>query len=143
MTCEHLLRGKHALYGVVQGLMAPSLFETYSYCTSDDPSRCPLYQRSQRTRERVPLEVAAILIEAADSESGRRTALRNSSSRVEAESKRSLSCSVRKSKRCSDLTILHRSLQSAHEWYGTPLPQMKRLKTLPGGDRQGVHPATC
>jgi len=85
MTCKYLLHGKYALCGVVQGLMTPSLLETYSYCTSDDPSRCPLYQRYEKTGERVPLEAAAILSEAAGRESGRRTALRKSGSRVEAE----------------------------------------------------------
>ena len=29
------------------------------------------------------------------------------------------------------LTILHRSLQSAHEWYATPLPVIRRLKVPP------------
>ncbi len=62
MACEHFLRGTYPLCTVVQGLMSPSLREMRVYCTSDEPSACPLRQRHAASRERIPVETAMVLI---------------------------------------------------------------------------------
>jgi hypothetical protein len=61
MPCEHCVGGKYPLCEAVQGLMAPSLADMEEYCTSDDPSRCPLYRQYVATHAKVSLEAAAVL----------------------------------------------------------------------------------
>jgi hypothetical protein len=69
MACEHFLGGVYPLCLVVHGLMTPALREISTYCTSDQPSRCPIYQQHAATKEKLPLEAAAALMEAIPFES--------------------------------------------------------------------------
>lgn len=62
MACEYLLGGNHPLCLLVQGLMSPSLSEMRAYCTSDDPSQCPLHQRHAATQQKVALDAAVVLL---------------------------------------------------------------------------------
>ena len=64
MACEYFLGGAYPLCTVVQGLMCPSLWEMRTYCTSDRPSACLLYQQHAASREKVPVETAMVLIDA-------------------------------------------------------------------------------
>ena len=64
MACEHFFDGAHPLCTVVQGLMSPSLWEMRTYCMSNHPSACPLYQQHAAGREKVPVEMAMVLIDA-------------------------------------------------------------------------------
>jgi hypothetical protein len=59
MACKYLFNGTYPLCTVVRGLMLPSLGELRVYCTSDQPSCCPLYQRYEATRAKIPLEALA------------------------------------------------------------------------------------
>jgi hypothetical protein len=70
MACEHFLGGVYPLCLVVHGLMTPALREIRTYCTSDQPSRCPIYQQYAATHDKLPLEAAAALMEAIPFESG-------------------------------------------------------------------------
>jgi hypothetical protein len=69
MACKYLLSGTYPLCTVVRGLMVPSLGELRVYCTSDQPSRCPLYQRYEATRAKIPLEIVAALHDATEAAS--------------------------------------------------------------------------
>ena len=62
MACKHFLGGTYSVCTVVQGLMNPSLWEMRTYCRSDQPSACPLYQQHAATQENVPVELAMVLI---------------------------------------------------------------------------------
>jgi hypothetical protein len=83
MPCHHFLVGKYPLCMAVQGLMTPSLWEIRAYCTSDDSSRCPLYQRYAATEEKVPLDAAAVLLDPGVADPVGAAARRKSSIRVE------------------------------------------------------------
>jgi hypothetical protein len=83
MACEYLLGGSHPLCLVVQGLMTPSLSEMRAYCTTDYPSRCPLYQQHAATQEDVPLDAAVILLDPTAGTLVRKAALRKPSIPVE------------------------------------------------------------
>src|SRR5438105_2321896 len=69
MACEHFLGGVYPLCLVVHGLMTPALREIRTYCTSDQPSRCPIFRQYAATHEKLPLEAAAALMEATPFES--------------------------------------------------------------------------
>jgi len=69
MACKYLFSGTYPLCTVVGGSMVPSLRELRVYCTSDQPSCCPLYQQYEATREEIPLEVVAVLLDATEAAS--------------------------------------------------------------------------
>ncbi len=64
MGCEYLIGETHPLCQAVQGLIAPPLAHLNRYCRSD-VSHCPVRQRYAAARATVPLDAAAVLIDAA------------------------------------------------------------------------------
>ncbi len=77
MPCEYLVGGKHPLCQAVQGLIAPPLAHMNRYCMGDQASRCPVRQRYAEAYATVPLEAAAVLIDAV---TARRATVRTTSS---------------------------------------------------------------
>jgi hypothetical protein len=78
MPCEHFSGGRYPLCMAVQGLMTPSLSDMGTYCAGDHSSQCPLHQQYAARGAKVPLEAAAVLMEAAATEQERRGPLRKS-----------------------------------------------------------------
>jgi hypothetical protein len=79
----------------VQGLMIPSLWEIRTYCTSDEHSRCPLYQRYAANHEKVSPEVAAVLLDSGASNPARGGAARHRGSPDPAQSTRAMGGNAR------------------------------------------------
>ncbi len=66
MACKHFLGGTYPVCTVVEGLMNPSLWEMRTYCTSNHPAACPLYQHHAATQKSVPVDMAMVLIGAGE-----------------------------------------------------------------------------